>query len=182
MLGGVSTLPPVAWSEFGDVRVPERNSLGAAMRCRFWGSGTCGAGCGWWLRSGAGQDKPSDLVRSALVRGRLGELLWRLASAAWGIRLIGLPGPLSRRSMPCWKRPMAEVLEKHSSGPCDRGGSAGAAEHAGVRCFQPMLAHESGEWDAAAESELQRSQMDPEEVAGLVLAGASGPGKSRSGA
>ncbi len=119
-----------------------------------------------WVRLvaavGAGQDKPSDLVLSALVRGRFGELLApRVQHGESDLFLLGLLSLIDAML----EMPMAEVLEKI---PLDHATKAVLLGQPSMLrpVFQLMLAHESGEWEAAAE--LSRSlQMDPEEVAGF---------------
>jgi c-di-GMP-related signal transduction protein len=119
-----------------------------------------------WVRLvaavGAGQDKPSDLVLSALVRGQFGELLApRVQHGESDLFLLGLLSLIDAML----EMSMAEVLEKI---PLDQATKAVLLGQPSMLrpVFQLMLAHESGEWEAAAE--LSRSlQMDPEEVSGL---------------
>jgi c-di-GMP-related signal transduction protein len=119
-----------------------------------------------WVRLvaavGAGQDKPSDLVLSALVRGQFGELLApRVQHGESDLFLLGLLSLIDAML----EMSMAEVLEKI---PLDQATKAVLLGQPSMLrpVFQLMLAHESGEWEASAE--LSRSlQMDPEEVAGL---------------
>jgi c-di-GMP-related signal transduction protein len=118
-----------------------------------------------WVRLvaavGAGQDKPSDLVLSALVRGRFGDLLApRVPHGKSDLFLMGLLSLIDAML----EMPMAEVLERI---PLDQATKAVLLGHPSVLrpVFQLMLAHESGEWDAAAE--LSRSlHLDPEATAG----------------
>lgn len=118
-----------------------------------------------WVRLvaavGAGQEKTSDLVLSALVRGRFGELLApRVPHGESDLFLLGLLSLIDAML----EIPMAEVLEKI---PLDHATkSVLLGQPSGLRpVFQLMLAHESGEWEAAAE--LSRSlHVDAEEVAG----------------
>ena len=118
-----------------------------------------------WVRLvaavGAGQDRPSDLVLSALVRGRFGELLApRVEHGKSDLFLLGLLSLIDAML----EMPMAEVLERI---PLDRATKAVLLGQASVLrpVFQLMLAHESGEWEAAAA--LSRSlQMNSEDVAG----------------
>lgn len=118
-----------------------------------------------WVRLvaavGAGQEKTSDLVLSALVRGRFGELLApRVPHGESDLFLLGLLSLIDAML----EIPMAEVLEKI---PLDHATKAVLlGQPSGLRpVFQLMLAHESGEWEAAAE--LSRSlHVDAEEVAG----------------
>jgi EAL and modified HD-GYP domain-containing signal transduction protein len=110
---------------------------------------------------GAGQARPSDLVLSALVRGRFGELL--AARAAHGqsdLFLLGLWSLIDAML----EMPMAEVLQRI---PLDQATKAVLLGQPSVLRpgFQLMRAHESAEWEAAAE--LSRSlQMNSEDVAG----------------
>lgn len=102
-----------------------------------------------WVRLiamvGAGQDKTSDLVLSALVRARFGELLSPLVNH--GESDLFLLGLLSLLDV-MLEMPMAEILEKI---PLDSETKAVLkAEPSSLRSiYQLMLAHESGEWDAA---------------------------------
>jgi EAL and modified HD-GYP domain-containing signal transduction protein len=119
-----------------------------------------------WVRLvaavGAGQEKTSDLVLSAMVRGRFGELLSPLVQHGESdLFLLGLLSLIDAMM----EMPMAEVLEKI---PLDQATKAVLLGQASVLrpVFQLMLAHESGEWEAAAE--LSRSlQLDSAEVAGF---------------
>jgi c-di-GMP-related signal transduction protein len=118
-----------------------------------------------WVRLvaavGAGQDKPSDLVLSALVRGRFGELL--APSVPHGESDLFLLGLLSLIDA-MLEMSMADVLERI---PLDHATKAVLLGKASVLrpVFQLMLAHENGEWEAAAE--LSRSlSVDSEDVAG----------------
>ena len=119
-----------------------------------------------WVRLiaavGAGQEKTSDLVLSAMVRGRFGELVApRVAHGESDLFLLGLLSLIDAMM----EMPMAEVLEKI---PLDHATKAVLlGQPSELRpVFQLMLAHESGEWDAAAE--LSRGlDLDPEEVAGF---------------
>jgi c-di-GMP-related signal transduction protein len=117
-----------------------------------------------WVRLvaavGAGQEKSSDLVLSALVRGRFGELLSpRVPHGKSDLFLLGLLSLIDAML----EMPMEEVLEKI---PLDHATKAVLlGQPSELRpVFQLMLAHESGEWQAAAE--LSRSlHLDPEDVA-----------------
>jgi c-di-GMP-related signal transduction protein len=118
-----------------------------------------------WVRLvaavGAGQDKPSDLVLSALVRGRFGELL--APSVAHGKSDLFLLGLLSLIDA-MLEMSMTDVLERI---PLDHATKAVLLGKPSVLrpVFQLMLAHESGEWEVAAE--LSRSlNLDSEDVAG----------------
>jgi EAL and modified HD-GYP domain-containing signal transduction protein len=110
----------------------------------------------------AGQDKSSDLVLSALVRGRFGELLSpQVAHGESDLFLLGLLSLIDAML----EMPMAEVLEKI---PLDQATKTVLlGQPSGLRpVFQLMLAHESGEWEAAAD--LSRTLgMNSEDVAGF---------------
>jgi EAL and modified HD-GYP domain-containing signal transduction protein len=119
-----------------------------------------------WVRLvaavGAGQEKTSDLVLSALVRGRFGELLApRVAHGESDLFLLGLLSLIDAML----EMPMAEVLDRV---PLDHETKAVLLGQPSVLrpVFQLMLAHESGEWEAAAQ--LSESlHLDSEEVAGF---------------
>lgn len=117
-----------------------------------------------WVRLvaavGAGQDKTSDLVLSALVRGRFGELLSpHVPHAESDLFLIGLLSLIDVML----EMPMADVLEKI---PLDSAAkSVLLGQPSPLRpIYQLMLAHESGEWSAAAELS-EALHLDPEQVA-----------------
>jgi EAL and modified HD-GYP domain-containing signal transduction protein len=118
-----------------------------------------------WVRLvaavGAGQDKPSDLVLAALVRGRFGELLApRVAHGESDLFLLGLLSLIDAML----EMSMADVLERI---PLDHATKAVLLGQPSVLgpVFQLMLAHEGGEWEASAE--LSRSLgVDSEDVAG----------------
>jgi EAL and modified HD-GYP domain-containing signal transduction protein len=118
-----------------------------------------------WVRLvaavGAGQEKTSDLLLSALVRGRFGELLApRVKHGESDLFLLGLLSLIDAMM----EMPMAEVLDKI---PLDHATKAVLmGQSSQLRpVYQLMLAHESGEWEAAGE--LSRSlHVDAEEVAG----------------
>jgi c-di-GMP-related signal transduction protein len=118
-----------------------------------------------WVRLvaavGAGQDKPSDLVLSALVRGRFCELLApNIAHGASDLFLLGLLSLIDA----LLEMPMAEVLERISLDKATKAVLLGKPSPLRP-VYQLMLAHESGEWEAAAE--LSRSlSVDSEEAAG----------------
>ncbi len=117
-----------------------------------------------WVRLvaavGTGQDKTSDLVLSALVRGRFGELLApRVAHGESDLFLLGLLSLIDAML----EMTMAEVLNKI---PLDQETkSVLLGQPSALRpVYQLMLAHESGEWQAAAR--LSESlHLDPEDVA-----------------
>ena len=117
-----------------------------------------------WVRLvaavGAGQERTSDLVLSALVRGRFGELLApQVQHGESDLFLLGLLSLIDAML----EMPMADVLERI---PLDHATKAVLlGQPSALRpVFQLMLAHESGEWEAAgALSEGLR--LDPESVA-----------------
>jgi len=119
-----------------------------------------------WVRLvaavGAGQDKTSDLMLSALVRGRFAELLApRVPHGDSDLFLLGLLSLIDA----LLEMPMSEVLEKI---PLDQSTKAVLlGRTSGLRpIYQLMLAHESGEWQAAAE--LSKGlHLEAEDVAGL---------------
>ena len=103
-----------------------------------------------WVRLiaavGAGQDKTSDLVLSALVRGRFCELLApKVAHGESDLFLMGLLSLIDAML----ETPMQAVLEKI---PLDAATNAVLlGQPSALRpVFQLMLAHESGEWEAVA--------------------------------
>jgi c-di-GMP-related signal transduction protein len=102
-----------------------------------------------WVRLiatvGAGQDKTSDLVLCALVRARFGELLSPLTRH--GESDLFLLGLLSMLDV-MLEMPMSEILEKI---PLDAETKAVLRGELSVLrpIYQLMLAHESGEWEAA---------------------------------
>jgi c-di-GMP-related signal transduction protein len=119
-----------------------------------------------WVRLvaavGAGEEKTSDLVLSALVRGRFGEFLApRVQHGESDLFLLGLLSLIDAMM----EMPMAEVLEKI---PLDHATKAVLlGKPSELRpVFQLMLAHESGEW-AAAEELCRSLRLEPEEVAGF---------------
>lgn len=117
-----------------------------------------------WVRLvaavGAGQDKASDLLLSALVRGRFGELMTpHVAHGESDLFLLGLLSLIDAML----EMPMAEVLEKISLDHETQAVLLG--EPSTLRpVFQLMLAHESGEWEAAAEL-ATNMRLDPEATA-----------------
>ena len=118
-----------------------------------------------WVRLvaavGAGQQKASDLLLSALVRGRFGELLSpRVEHGESDLFLLGLLSLIDAML----EVPMVEVLARV---PLDRETKAVLLGQASVLrpVYQLMLAHESGDWATAAQ--LGTSLwLDSEEVAG----------------
>ena len=117
-----------------------------------------------WVRLvaavGAGEEKTSDLVLSALVRGRFGELLSQ--KVPHGDSDLFLMGLLSLIDV-MLEVPMEAVLEKI---PLDSATKAVLLGQPSILrpMFQLMLAHESGEW-AAAKSLSDGLQLDSEDVA-----------------
>jgi len=118
-----------------------------------------------WVRLvaavGAGHEKTSDLVLSALVRGRFGELLApRVPHGESDLFLLGLLSLIDAML----EMPMAEVLERV---PLDRETKTVLLGQPSLLrpVFQLMLAHESGEWEAV--SRLNETlHLDSDEVAG----------------
>jgi EAL and modified HD-GYP domain-containing signal transduction protein len=118
-----------------------------------------------WVRLvaavGAGQESTSDLLLSALVRGRFGELLQpRVRHGESDLFLLGLLSLVDAML----EMPMPEVLDRI---PLDHATKAVLLGQPSVLrpLYQLMLAHESGEWDAAAQ--LSHSlHLNPEEIAG----------------
>ncbi len=118
-----------------------------------------------WVRLvaavGAGQQKTSDLVLSALVRGRFAEVLApRVEHGESDLFLLGLLSLIDAML----ETPMEDILEKI---PLDHETKAVLLGQPSVLrpVYQLMLAHESGEWVAAGK--LSESlHLDPEEVAG----------------
>jgi EAL and modified HD-GYP domain-containing signal transduction protein len=103
-----------------------------------------------WVRLiaavGAGRDKPSDLVLSALVRGRFCELIApKVPHGESDLFLMGLLSLIDAML----ETPMETVLEKI---PLDALTKSVLLGQASVLrpVFQLMLAQESGEWEAAA--------------------------------
>jgi EAL and modified HD-GYP domain-containing signal transduction protein len=117
-----------------------------------------------WVRLiaavGAGQDKTSDLVLSALVRGRFCELLEsKVAHGESDLFLMGLLSLIDAML----EAPMQAVLEKI---PLDAATNAVLLGQPSVLrpVFQLMLAHESGEWEAAA-ALSEGLRLDADDVA-----------------
>ena len=110
---------------------------------------------------GAGQEKSSDLVLSALVRGRFGELLApHVPQGGSDLFLLGLLSLIDVML----ETPMADVLEKICLDQATK--AVLLSQPSSLRpVFQLMLAHESGEWESAAA--LSGSlHLDSEDVAG----------------
>jgi c-di-GMP-related signal transduction protein len=117
-----------------------------------------------WVRLvaavGAGQEKTTDLVLSALVRGRFGELLApHVPHGESDLFLMGLLSLIDAML----EMPMADVLERI---PLDHETKAVLlGQPSALRpVFQLILAHESGEWQAAA-SLGEGLHLNPEDVA-----------------
>ena len=118
-----------------------------------------------WVRLvaavGAGEDTTSDLVLSALVRGRFGELLSpQVAHGESDLFLLGLLSMVDAML----EMPIAEVLEKI---PLDHETkSVLLGQPSSLRpIYQLMLAHECGEWESAAKL-AQSLRLESEVVAG----------------
>lgn len=118
-----------------------------------------------WVRLvaavGAGQNKTSDLVLSALVRARFAEVLEpRVEHGESDLFLLGLLSLIDAML----EMPMEDVLERL---PLDRATKAVLLGQPSVLrpVYQLMLAHESGEWAAAAQL-CESMRLDAEEVAG----------------
>jgi c-di-GMP-related signal transduction protein len=119
-----------------------------------------------WVRLvaavGAGEEKPSDLVLSALVRARFGELLSpQVPHGESDLFLMGLLSLIDAML----EMPIAEVLEKI---PLDKETKAVLLGQPSVLrpVYQLMLAHESGEWEAVGRL-CQSLKLESEDVAGL---------------
>lgn len=119
-----------------------------------------------WVRLvaavGAGRDKTSDLVLSALVRGRFGELIApKVPHGESDLFLLGLLSLLDAML----EMPMPDVLERV---PVDRETKAVLLGQTSVLrpVYQLMLAHDSGEWEAAA-SLCDSLHLNAEEIAAL---------------
>lgn len=117
-----------------------------------------------WVRLvaavGAGREKTTDLVLSALVRGRFGELLQPVVPHGESdLFLLGLLSLIDAML----ELPMPEVLERV---PLDHATKAVLLGQPSLLrpVYQLMLAHESGEWEASAQLS-QAMHLDPEEVA-----------------
>lgn len=118
-----------------------------------------------WVRLvatvGAGQDKTSDLVLSALVRGRFGELL--APSVPHGSSDLFLMGLLSLIDA-MLEMPMKQVLDRISVDQATRDVLLG--QPSGLQpVFALMLAEESGQWELA-EKVAASLRLDSELVAG----------------
>jgi c-di-GMP-related signal transduction protein len=110
----------------------------------------------------AGQGKPSDLVLSSLVRARFGELLAaQVPSGESDLFLLGLLSLIDAML----EMPMAEVLAKL---PLDsETKTVLLGQPSTLRpVYQLILAHESGEWESAAQI-AESLRLDAKEVAAL---------------
>ena len=119
-----------------------------------------------WVRLvaivGAGQDKTSDLVLCALVRGRFAELLGpHVPHGEADLFLLGLLSMLDVML----GMPMSEILTKI---PLDSEAKAVLlGKPSPLRpIYQLLLAHESGEWEAV-KAITESLHLDPEVGAGL---------------
>jgi len=110
----------------------------------------------------AGQDKASDLVLSSLVRARFGELLApQVPSGESDLFLLGLLSLIDAML----EMPMADVLDKISL-DCETKAVLLGQPSKLRPVFQLILAHESGEWEAAAQV-AEGLHLNPKEVAAL---------------
>ncbi len=121
-----------------------------------------------WVRLvaavGAGQDTSGDLLLSSLVRARFAELLApKVAHGESDLFLMGLLSLIDAML----EMPMEKVLEMI---PLDKETKAVLLGQASVLrpVHQLMLAHESGEWEAAARV-AESMHLDKDETAGLYL-------------
>jgi c-di-GMP-related signal transduction protein len=117
-----------------------------------------------WVRLvatvGAGQDKPSDLVLCALVRARFGELLSsHVQHGESDLFLLGLLSLIDAML----DMSMEEVLTKI---PLDKEMKEVLMGHLSTLrpIFQLILAHESGEWEAA-KNLAEQLHVDPDAAA-----------------
>jgi EAL and modified HD-GYP domain-containing signal transduction protein len=117
-----------------------------------------------WVRLvaavGAGQDKTSDLVLTSLVRARFGELLAPLLPHGESdLFLLGLLSLIDAML----ETPMAEVLDKL---PLDHETKTVLLGQPSLLrpVYQLMLAHESGEWEAARQL-AENLHLDSEQLA-----------------
>lgn len=117
-----------------------------------------------WVRLvaavGAGQNRTSDLVLSALVRGRFGELL--SPHVSHGESDLFLLGLLSLIDV-MLEMPVADVLERIPLDSATKSVLLGQPSPL-RRVYQLILAHESGEW-AAASALSDTLRLDPGQVA-----------------
>lgn len=117
-----------------------------------------------WVRLvatvGAGQDKTSDLVLSALVRGRFGELL--APSVAHGDSDLFLLGLLSLIDV-MLEMPMQDILERIALDHSTKAVLLGQPSSLEL-VFQLILAHENGDWEQALKLS-DRLGLDSQSVA-----------------
>jgi EAL and modified HD-GYP domain-containing signal transduction protein len=121
-----------------------------------------------WVRLvaavGAGQDSSSDLLLSSLVRARFAELLTpKVAHGESDLFLMGLLSLIDAML----EMPMEKVLEMI---PLDKETKAVLTGQVSLLrpVHQLMLAHESGEWEAAARV-AESMHLDKEETASFYL-------------
>jgi len=121
-----------------------------------------------WVRLvaavGAGQDSSSDLLLSSLVRARFAELLTpKVPHGESDLFLMGLLSLIDAML----EMPMEKVLEMI---PLDKETKAVLLGQASILrpVHQLMLAHESGEWEAAA-GIAESMQLNKEETASMYL-------------
>src|ERR1700722_4883982 len=121
-----------------------------------------------WVRLvaavGAGQDSSSDLLLSSLVRARFAELLTpKVPHGESDLFLMGLLSLIDAML----EMPMEKVLEMI---PLDKETKAVLLGQASILrpVHQLMLAHESGEWEAAG-GIAESMHLKSEEIAGLYL-------------
>src|SRR3954463_7635892 len=117
-----------------------------------------------WVRLvaavGAGQDKTSDLVLSALVRGRFGELLAaRVQHGDSDLFLLGLLSLIDAML----EMPMSDVLDKIHVDYETKAVLLGEPSEL-TPVYQLILAHESGAWASAAVLS-EKLSLNPEDVA-----------------
>jgi len=108
----------------------------------------------------AGQNKTSDLLLAALVRGRFGELLApRVQHGESDLFLMGLLSLIDAML----EIPMADVLERI---PLDRPTKTVLLEQASelLPVYRLILAHENGDWKEGEEL-AARLHLNPEQVA-----------------
>ncbi len=119
-----------------------------------------------WVRLvaavGAGQERTSDLVLTALVRARFGELLQPLVPHGDSdLFLLGLMSLIDAML----EMPMADVLDRVPLDHETKGVLLGNPSELRP-LYQLILAHESGEWEAAGQLSTLL-HLNSEEVAGL---------------
>jgi EAL and modified HD-GYP domain-containing signal transduction protein len=117
-----------------------------------------------WVRLvatvGAGQDKTSDLVLSALVRGRFGELLApHVPHGESDLFLLGLLSLIDAML----EMPMEKILQRISLDLPTKAVLL-AQPSPLLPVFQLVLAHESGDWELSMKL-TQQLRLDPQNVA-----------------